>query len=463
MISYVSSFAYGNLENFINTVRRRAGRAALAAVTGTVLLATGPVGCSSVRQLGTADQVSRAFAQLGEGGSLNGELSLDASADQILAFDRAAHTDEPLSRTEAGGLAGLTLGYSFHADRPLKELDFARQGKDGTVGDELTTAPGLDYAYRLTGKDGRSYAETRKVGGTVFLKADTEGLARLFGADMTEYHDVVDGVPGDLGLARAVLADKWVAFDAKGLGALGGGQGAPGHRGLPAPAPSLGAGAPRDAGQVLKEVLKRELDFEDWGSQDGVRHLVVSAPLRALVNDLLASFKPFTKDLPAGSRLLDRLPADVPSHRAGLDVFVKDGAVSSLGFDLAQLLDDSAADAHLRLKLSFAQDGPAPQAPSGAATFTAADLLDVFDALTAGADPDLAGLPGGHGRSGGSGTTRPSPAAPLTEDQIRELVADGLSRETILMFNRSGFDFDDLRKFAEGRRAAAGSPARSAT
>ncbi|KJK57105.1 hypothetical protein UK12_18610 [Saccharothrix sp. ST-888] len=416
-----------------------------------------------MRQLGTADQVSRAFAQLGEASSLNGELSLDATADQILAFDRAAHTDEPLSRTQAEGLAGLTFGYSFHADKPLKELDSARQGEGAADGNGLTTASGLDYAYRLTGKDGRSYAEARKVGGTAFLKADTEGLARLFGADTAEYHDVVDGVPGGLGLAEAVLANKWVAFDTKGLEALGGRPGASGRRGLPAPVPSLGAGASRDAGQALKEVLTRELDFADRGSQDGVRHLVVSAPLRALVNDLLASFKPFTKDLPARSRLLDRLPVDVPSHRAGLDVFVKDGTVSSVGFDLAQLLDDSAADARLRLKLSFAEDGPAPQAPSGAATFTASDLLDVFDALTAGADPGLAGFPGGHGRSGGSGTTRPAPAAPLTEDQIRELIADGLSREAVLMFNRSGFDFDRLKQFAEDRRTAVGSPARSAT
>ncbi|WP_405019009.1 hypothetical protein OHV05_20710 [Kitasatospora sp. NBC_00070] len=416
---------------------RRAARGALAATACTVVLATGLAACGTVKQLTAAEKVSDAFGKITDGKTLKAELSFGATADEIIAFDKLASAKgDNLDRKTAELMAELKISVAVSADKPLKDLDSFKNAQSGADPlNSLGQDPGFDVAYALAGKSGKSYAELRWVDGNFYLKADVDGVAQLAGEDAGELKDAASAFPK---VIQDAVAGKWVEVEGKALKDLAeqatkaAGSKAGGASAAPSVDPKVASGLVN----TVKDVLSRNVTFEDKGKQDGAEHIYVSAPAKALADDLLKSVKPVLKDIPGMEKLPGSAPTDIPDKKVGLDVFIKDGSVSAISFDLAQIDSKLPADAHLPVKVTFSKDAAeAPKAPDGATKFAMADFEQIVTSMM--------GSKAG-GKIGGGGT-----AAALTDAQLKELTAKGIPEAQIKVLNQSGMSYEQIKQLLD--------------
>ncbi|BFV57569.1 hypothetical protein KCMC57_up26730 [Kitasatospora sp. CMC57] len=413
---------------------RRTVRGAVAATACTVVLATGLAACGTVKQLSAADKVSDAFGRITDGKNLKAELSFGATADEIMAFDKVASSKgEPMDRKTAELMAELKVSVAVSADKPLKDLDSFKNAQ--TSADPFNTLgqdPGFDVAYALAGKSGKSYAELRWVDGNFYLKADVDGIAQMAGKDAGELKDAAGAFPK---VIQDAVAGKWVSVEGKTLKDLAeqAGKAAGSKPGGASAAPSVDPKVASGLVNTVKDVLSRNVTFEDKGKQDGADHIYVSAPAKALADDLLKSVKPVLKDVPGMEKLPGAAPTDVPDKKVGLDVFIKDGSVSAISFDLAQIDSKLPSDAHLPVKVTFSKDAAeAPKAPDGATKFAMSDFEEIVTSMM--------GSVGGNAKTGGK-----TAAAPLTAAQIKELTALGIPEAQIKLMNSSGMTYEQIK------------------
>ncbi|MFJ1709033.1 hypothetical protein [Kitasatospora sp. NPDC088346] len=464
-------------ETAISTTVRRRGtaRAAIAVTASTAVLASGLAACGTVERISTADKVSTAFGRLGDARNLTVEVSLDATADQLIALSKASEDSEPLERSEAQMITDLKLTVSIGADGPLKDVGpSAQSGPDGLTGGE-----NLDVGYELAARNGgRTYLDVRQVGATVYAKADAVALAGLSGDTTADARSMVDSLPPELKTVKDGLSGRWVSLDpallteftagARGVGGAGAvapkgtGPGSPGAR------PSADAAAADEMFSSLKDVVARNVTFDDLGTHDGVEHIRLNAPVRPLMEGLLGSVRPggttmpgFPVPVPGFPGGLDRLDDSgaFPNRTVRADLYLKGGSLSSVVLDLAQLEDKAGLGLHVPLRLSLSDHGTAPQAPTGAEGLTRQDV-DGFMAFVQSQEADAGGDFGGGFGSGfgpdgfGPGDVEPgdlAPGKPLTDAQIKELVAGGLRESTVRMMNESGLDYEDIKRMLPKR------------
>ncbi|KQV23950.1 MULTISPECIES: hypothetical protein [unclassified Kitasatospora] len=414
---------------------RRTVRGAVAATACTVVLATGLAACGTVKQLTAAEKVSDAFGNITDSKTFKAELSFGATADEILAFDKlASDKGEQMDRKTAELMAELKISLAVSADKPLKDLDSFKNAQSGADPlNSLGQDPGYDVAYALSGKSGKSYAELRLVDGNIYVKADVDGIAQLAGEDAGELKDAGAMFPK---VIQDALAGKWISIEGKTLkefaeqatkaaGSKSGGASA---------APSVDPKVASGLVNTVKDVLSRNVTFEDKGKQDGAEHIYVAAPAKALADDLLKSIKPVLKDIPGMEKLPGAAPTDIPDKKIGLDVFIKDGSVSAISFDLAQIDPKLPAEAHLPVKVTFSKDaGEAPKAPDGATKFAMSDFEEIVTSMM--------GSAGSKAKAGGK-----TAAAPLTAAQIKELTATGITEAQVKLMNQSGMTFEQIKK-----------------
>ncbi|WP_055590164.1 hypothetical protein [Peterkaempfera griseoplana] len=385
------------------TAIAKATRATLAAAGCAALIAAGITGCDTVQQLSAAQKVQSAFRKLTEGRALAGELSLDAGPDQLRSF--AKLTGEELDQQDAETLSRLSLAFSVTADKPLKDVPAPASGTGGAFG--LNGDSGVDLDYAMRSKGGDTMVELRQVDGRLYARADVQALARLSGEDPGDLGAMEDELPPELKVFRQALEGRWLAVDARVLKKFGDRMqhdaGA-----TPGAAPSLDAGAQRRLMDALKSVLAEDVSFEEKGQQDGAQRIVVSAPARTLVRDLQKAVQPLTGSIPALRNGLSGAGTEqIPDRTVSAELRIKDGAITSLSLDLAQLQAKAGWGDHLPLKLSFSRQAAPVQAPSGATVLTQQDLDQISRLMSgelgapggpAGSDagsfsPDDSGLP----------------------------------------------------------------------
>ncbi|MFB9366378.1 hypothetical protein ACWCYY_15235 [Kitasatospora sp. NPDC001664] len=410
------------------------------------MLAGGLVACGTVKQLSAADKVSDAFGKVYEGKSFKAELGFDATPEQILAFDKAVSKDksEQLDQKTAELMSGIKLSVAIAADKPLKDVAGLKEGQAAdlnSIPDDL----GFDAAYALTGKDGAALADIRYIDGTLYAKADVDGIAKIAGEDTKELKEGAALFPK---VFQDAIGGKWVSIDTKTLKGLAEEAGkAAGSKGSPSAAPSVDPKVASGLVNTVKDVISRNVTFEDKGKHEGADHIYVAAPAKAFADDLLKSIKPLAKDLPGFDELPATVPSDFPDKKVGVDVFIKDGALSAVSFDLAQFEKDAPADLHMPIKVTFAKDAEAPKAPTGATAITKKDLEDTMGAVMGAAMAGKGGapVPGGADIPGvkpGAG------AVTLTDAQIKELVALGAPEAEIKVLAQAGMTFEQLKALA---------------
>ncbi len=417
-------------------------RTALAATACTGVLVGGLAACGTVTQLSTAQKVSGAFGKLKDGKTFKAEVSFDATADQIVAFEKAAGS--PVDAKTAGAIADLSLALSVSADKPLKELDSVKKAQAAGDYNPFTAANDVNVSYVLAGKSGATYADIRLVGGKPFMKVDAAGLLKLAGKDPAEMTAVADQLPPELKVFKDAIAGKWISVDPSllqnltknpQLGALAGAASA-----APSATPSIDPKVAKDVAGSLQDVLSHNLSFDDQGTKDGVEHIVASAPARALAEGVLNAVKPLAKSVPNGGKFPTSVPTTVPDRKVSMDLYLKGGAISSISFDLAQLAEKAGPNVHLPVKIAFGQDVAPIAAPTGATQLGMSDITGMMGMFTKNLKA-ASGL--GQGTPGLPGAGK---AAPLTDAQLKELAAaSGTSEDQIKILNQGGMSYEELK------------------
>ncbi|MFG1808662.1 hypothetical protein [Streptomyces sp. NPDC049040] len=359
-------------------------RKGLAAAGVVALITTGAAACGNEEPSTPQGKVSNAFTNLGEQKSVTFGLAFDGTPDQIYA---ALKDQDDFERADAALLAGLHVKSSLSADKPLAEVR----------GDDKTTAFGLEMTGGASGKsEGKSLLGVRSVDKKFYLRVDLKGLAALDTGDDSGLADIngmlgsLDDMPSSFGSLKTLAKGGWVSLDPDAFldfaKTMGGGEedstgsddvegSALGGLGLPSDLPT---GLPTELGhktfaQLLapvQQTLTKDAKITDLGSKDGADHLKVSVPARQFAKDLQTSFGSLTKELPGD--LQDSLD-DVPNKTVSIDVAVKDGKLSHITVDLAQL--DGTIHGTLPLDLSVDGGADPVKAPAGAQQLNPQDLI----------------------------------------------------------------------------------------
>lgn len=440
-------------ENSINVVISRPRRAVLTASAGILVLGGGIAACGTVEQLSAADKVARAAEKIGESKSLTAEVSLQATPDELVAFGKAS--GDPIERKNAEAIAGLKLTVSMSADKPLKDTGAFKGATASQDVNPLTALKGVDVAYTVASKKGHTYADLRIIDEKVYAKIDLKGFAELTGEDTGEFDQMASVFGSDDKVMKTLLDGGWISLDPAVVEqftklATEEESGGDDTSGTPSAEPTLDAKTTQRLTDAVRDVITKNVTFQDKGSKDGTDHIHVSAPARSLVDGMLRAVRPIAADVPEFPALPTAVPSDVPDRTVGVDLDITKGALSGITFDLAQLDDGAKADAHLPVKLTLNGSAPAPTAPTGAVAVTEKDIegLGGFPVPgLAGSGDDATGA--GPGEVPGLGDFSPEPAPPLTDAQIKELVAAGMDAEEAKSMNRFGMTFEDLKDMAK--------------
>ncbi|RKT20060.1 hypothetical protein BX285_4540 [Streptomyces sp. 1114.5] len=445
----------------INTAIRRAARGAMPVAVTASVLATGLAACGTVEQLSAAQKVSKAFGKVGDGKSAGFKLSIDATPEQILAFDKATGAgNKGLVGTATGGkgagrkgsgggldeqsakaMSGLALSVAISADKPLKDIEAFKSAAGSGGSNDLTLDRSVRVSYVLSDRSGTALLEYRQVDAKGYLHVDAKGLVKLTGEDPSQVDAAGNDLPADLGAVKDVLAGKWVALDLQELADAA--KKSDGRKAAPSPVPSADPEAAKQLLNSLKDVLGRTVTYEDKGTKDGADHIWMSAPARQLVDELFKAVRPVADKFPQQlGKFPAQAPTDVPDRKVGVDLYLKNGALSSATFDLAQLQSKVEPGVNFPVKLAFDQSAPDVQAPAGATKLTSDDLMKAVLGLAAGPgaglDPKDAG-----------GAPPLTPAAPLTDAQLKELAKLGVPEEQARAFNTLGMTFEDIKEIAQ--------------
>ncbi|MFJ8622050.1 hypothetical protein ACIRD3_04315 [Kitasatospora sp. NPDC093550] len=409
------------------------------------VLATGLAACGTVEQLNAAQKVSKAFNKVGDGKSAGFALSIDATPEQIVAFAKATGEKDAKSEVDEKGakaLSGLTFAVAVSADKPLKDIEAFKSAKGSGTNNDLTLDKSVRVSYVISDRSGTSLLEYRQVDAKGYLHVDAKGVLKLAGEDPSQVDELSADLPPDLSAVKDALAGKWISFDLQELADEA--KKNDGKKAAPNAVPTADPEAAKQLLNSLKDVLGRTVTYEDKGTKDGAEHIWMSAPARQLVDELFKAVKPVADKFPQQfKKFPSKAPSDVPDRKVGVDLYLKNGAFSSATFDLAQLADKIEPGVNFPVKLAFNQTAPDVQAPAGAVKMTSEDLMKTVLGLAAG--PAGAGAGAGRPAAGGPLT----PAAPLTDAQLKELAQLGVPESQARTFNSLGMGFEDIKEIAK--------------
>ena len=381
-------------------------RKGLAAAGVVALITAGSAACGADKTT-PQGRVGDAFQKLGHQNTLTVGLGFDGSADQVYS---AMSAEDGFTRADAKLLSSLHISLAVSSQKSFSVLGKDPSGKGGAM------------SFSLTSDDagGGALAEVRAVDQKVYLRFDIKGLEKLDtnGADsgsMAQLNQFVDGadqLPSNLASVKAALKGQWVAVDPKAFtafaksmaGANGGstsgstGSGDSGTAGLPfgAGTPALDAKTRRQFVDGLRKALSTNVTYTELGSRNGADHVKVSVPARQFTKDVAADLAPALRQIPGfkPSDLTDMENAEgVPDKTLSVDVGIKNGGVSSVSFDIAQL--DAKVHGSLPLVLSFKGSAASISAPSGASTLNPQDIMGLV----------MSGIGGSHDTSSSFGSS----------------------------------------------------------
>lgn len=345
----------------------------MTALGCAVALTAGVVACQAVENLTAGQKLSRAFDRLGEQKSLSVEVGLDATADQLIALARQESPDEEMPREAAELLAGGTITFDVQAKKPLKD-----------AGENDITAAGLTLA-----KDSTDLAEIRVVDDTAYVRADLRQIAEISGEEMPPIEEITEGMPPEFAFMEKFFEGKWISFDSAEADKLNDrmkeftGESGTSGSGKADGKPSLSDSAQDKIFKSVKQILGRDVTIDDKGKSDGADHIVVTAPARTLVSDLIKELEPLKGEFPGGELPTAEDLKDVPNRKVSADFYIKGGKLSKLSLDLNQL-QEKPSSGKLPLTVGFGDAGEI-NAPLGATEITGEDIEGLMGQMFGGA------------------------------------------------------------------------------
>ncbi|MDT0409740.1 MULTISPECIES: hypothetical protein [Streptomyces] len=373
----------------INTARRTT----LAVATSAALALTGIAACGTVENLSAAQKIQKAADKLGEQHSLTVEFGLDADPKVLRRASQSDDPEDALSPTAAKAVGKLRISFSVEASKPLAEA------RDKDI---------KSFAFSVGSGKGAELLDVRMVDKTLYLRADVDAFGKTFDTPMPG----ADELPPEMGPLKDLFAGKWVKTDTSALEELGAGADASGKK---SGADKLDSKTQRKLKTDLKSILARRVTFTDKGEKDGTDHILAKAPARALLTDILGAVEDVSDKVPAWR--MRGMPTekdlkDVPNSKLGVDFALKDGTLSGVTFDAAQLAepgDPVKKGDKFDVVLRFDEPGKIT-APAGARELPQGKKGTIF-----GMDPGLL-LGGGPADVDALSKADPGAESPLDED-----------------------------------------------
>ncbi|MDQ4124517.1 MAG: hypothetical protein M3134_02810 [Actinomycetota bacterium] len=266
---------------------------------------------------------------------LAGALLLGACSDGGGGGEEEAAENPKQAFTEAlDALAeydGVTLGITIEADpAALQEEDTPPEAAEAIVNSSLTiSAKGETaedaQAQVIVNVDGdEDAAEFRFVDQSLYLRADVGGLVEKFGGDRAQVDAFAQQASAQgFDFAQALVDGEWVGME--GLDQVAE------QLGLPQPSAD-----PEQASKLAEQVatvLEQNSQVSSEGTDDVGAHLVVEVPLRETLEELASSLQTIANAPPLPTEDLAEVPdADIP-----IDVWVSDGRLVQLEFDVVAI------------------------------------------------------------------------------------------------------------------------------
>ncbi|MFI2215008.1 hypothetical protein [Streptomyces sp. NPDC020141] len=343
-------------ENVISAIRKT-----LSATAVVTLVLTGAAACGTVENLSAGQKLDRAFDKLGKEKSISLELDLDTDAATVQSLDaKASEPGEEIPKEAAELIAGGSISISMESKKPLAE-----SGEKDFIG----------MAMKVSGADGE-LVEYRMAGDYSYFRIDMEAFGKLSGEAMPPAEEL----PDSAGPLKKVFSGDWVKVSNKEMRktrdemteALG-------EKGAkPEAKPTLDAAAQKKLTDALRDAITREVEFKTADGKDGAERVTATAPLRALVTELVDAIRPLAKELPPGMQTLPTAKElkEVPNTKATADFILKDEALTEMSVDLTKLDKSMKADKFaLVLRVGA---GDKPTAPAGATEIKVDELMEGF-------------------------------------------------------------------------------------
>jgi hypothetical protein len=386
-----------------------------------------------MRRLFALMVVAAFFIGACDSGGGGGESSEDPKQTLASAFEAMGEVDaQSVTISVASDPESLTTLSNGAVTQEQADLLL---GSSITIEGTNTDDPASRAARVVFNVEGTDGIEIIVVGSDLYARVDAGGLVGAFGADEGALRTAIAQAEAQgLTFMRPLAEGEFVKFTgAADMGAA--------------------AGAPDTAQQeeLLKQfgdALEEEATVTSEGSDDVGEHLVASLPLRDLYQRLLDLAPQTGQNLPPG---LVPPAEEIPEGELTLDVWVADGRVAQIEFDVTQVGQFATQEGgedpfegveQFALRVTLSDDVGEIAAPEAAAEVSAQELQALFGQLFFGASPGTAVPPeggGGGGDLGGGGGGDVGLDCSIYEDLPPETF-DGLPQETL----------DQLESFCPG-------------
>ena len=356
----------------LTSTRRRA--TAMTALAGLALATTAACGSSSggggsTANLSPVAAFAKARAAIGKANAVTMTFKLDITAEQMLALDHSSggHMTADQAAAVAGGnvvlaikSAGGTLG-----SQASKGLGGGLVGLDVNAGG----APGL-LQLRYLGKD-------------LYVRADVAKYFQLTKADKSPLTSLTAHLPPALSFVKDAIAGKWIKLPIQDILKAIKSSGI-----IPQATKSASPDQFNALRQALSNIFDKDVTTTRVGPDPLGDHLQLTGSSRTLATDFVSAIKGSVSSIPGAGTAFSSFDATtIPDRQVTVDVFVKDGALSTIKLDITQFA--SAADkAQFGNKPLFVDLGivrsATVAAPSGAVNVDIATLLGSLGSLFGG-------------------------------------------------------------------------------
>ena len=345
----------------------------LAAVVGVA-------GVAAAQQLSTAksakDNVTSALASFDDAKSVAYTVSLDTSVTDIAAISKAEGS--PMSRSDQRNLSKIIGGH-------VVVNIVAPPGK--TLGD-LTTVLGEPAQLRALLKDqasasvefqnaGVHLVEVRSIAGVIYARADVKRIATVAGWDPAQFEQVASSVLSSKSTVVKAEKGQWLSLDVVKAGEEAKSGGLLKSSRTTGPSASVDPAMMQKLITDLKSAYRHNASITQLG-QDSTKGTGyrLGAPARQVARAVepdLAALNPTTNPAEIKKDL-----AQIPDKTFHLDLWVKNGNLTDVSFDLTQFLTKANPSQKLTVDIAVDVNGGKVNAPAHATNIDVKSLLSPF-------------------------------------------------------------------------------------
>jgi len=357
----------------LTSTRRRA--TAMTALAGLALVTTAACGSSSSGGGGSTANLSpaAAFAKgrtaIGKANAVTFTLKLDVTADQILALDHSSGgkmtADQAAAVAQGNVILAIKSAGGTLASQANKGLGGGVVGLDVNAGG----APGL-LQLRYLGKD-------------LYVRADVAKYFQFTKANKAPLTSLTAHLPPALSFVKDAIAGKWIKLPIQDILKTVKSSGL-----IPQATKSASPEQFNALRQALSNIFDKDVTTTRVGADPLGDHLQLTGSSRTLATDFVSAIKGSISSIPGAGTAFSSFDATtVPDRQITVDIFVKDGALSTIKLDLTQFASaaDKArfGDKPLFVELGIARSATV-DAPSGAVNVDIATLLGSLGGLFGG-------------------------------------------------------------------------------